>query len=47
MRSGVVIYENLTNLKPLIGKRFKFIGVPLKIVKGSASPVRALAVLEE
>jgi len=47
LRSGVAIYENLTNLKPLIGKRFKFIGVPLKIVKGSASPVRALAVLEE
>jgi len=47
LRSGVVIYENLTNLKPLIDKRFKFIGVPLKIAKGSASPVRALAVLEE
>ena len=47
LRSGVVIYENLTNLKPLIGKRFKFIGVPLRIVRGSASPVRAVAILEE
>ncbi len=47
LRRGIVIYENLTNLRPLIGKRFKFVGVPLKIARGSASPVRAMAVLEE
>ena len=46
--AGVPIYENLTNLEKLIGvKRFKFIGLPLKIVGGSASPVRAIAVVEE
>ena len=43
---GIVIYENLTNLKELLGKTFTFYGFPLKIHKGSASPVRALAVLE-
>lgn len=47
MRQGVVIYENLMNLRPLVGKRFKFIGIPLRIAKGSASPVRAMALLEE
>ncbi len=45
---GIVIYENLTNLDKLIGVvGFKFIGVPLKIHRGSASPVRALAIVEE
>jgi kynurenine formamidase len=47
LRRGILIYENLTNLRPLIDKRFKFIGVPLRIAKGSASPVRAIALLEE
>jgi kynurenine formamidase len=44
---GIPIYENLTNLDKLVGKVFKFIGLPLRIVKGSASPVRAVAVIEE
>lgn len=44
---GIVIYENLTNLDKLIGRKFMFYGVPLKIFKGSASPVRAFAVVEE
>ncbi len=45
---GIVIYENLTNLKELLGKvGFQFIGLSLKIENGSASPVRAVAVLEE
>jgi len=43
---GIVIFENLTNLKELVGKNFHFYGFPLKISNGSASPVRALAVLE-
>jgi len=42
-----VIYENLTNLSQLLGRRFQFTGFPLKILGGSASPVRAVAVLEE
>jgi len=46
--NDIVVYENLTNLKMLLGVRgFKFIGLPLKIVKGSASPVRAIAIVEE
>jgi len=48
LSNGIVIYENLTNLKELLGvKKFQFIGLPLKIFKGSASPVRAIAVVEE
>ena len=45
---GIVIYENLTNLKKLLEKPgFQFIGIPLKIINGSASPVRAIAIVEE
>lgn len=41
----VAIYENLKNLDQLLGKDFLFVGAPLRLVGGSASPVRALAVL--
>ena len=45
---GIVIFENLTNLKELLDKiGFEFIALPLKIEKGSASPVRAIAIIEE
>ncbi len=45
---GIVIYENLTNLRELLGKKgFQFIGIPLRIVNGSASPVRAIAIVED
>lgn len=47
LSKGIVIYECLTGLDKLLGKKFKFIGLPLKIAGGSASPVRAVAVLEE
>ena len=39
--------ENLANLRPVTGKRFRFIALPLKIRGGSGSPVRAIAVLED
>lgn len=39
--------ENLCNLRELIGRRFLFFGLPLKIREGSGSPVRAVALLEE
>ena len=39
--------ENLGDLRPVIGKRFRFIGLPLKIRKGSGSPIRAVAVLRD
>lgn len=39
--------ENLCNLQQLLGKRFLFLGLPLKIRGGSGSPIRAVALLEE
>ncbi|MEH7380340.1 cyclase family protein [Bacillus sp. JJ1533] len=39
--------ENLADLRPVVGKRFQYIGLPLKIRKGTGSPVRAIAVLED
>lgn len=39
--------ENLINVDQLIGKRFLFFGLPLKIRGGSGSPIRAIALLEE
>jgi kynurenine formamidase len=46
-RTGMTHYENLTNLDRIIGQRFTFIGLPLKIRGGTGSPVRAIAVLNE
>lgn len=40
-------YENLANLKEVVGKRFIFAGIPLKIRKGTGSPVRAVAILQD
>jgi arylformamidase len=39
------IYENLTNLDKLLGKEFFFVGAPLSLHGGSASPVRAFALV--
>jgi len=39
--------ENLCNLDKLVGKRFTFIALPLRIRKGTGSPLRAIAVLSE
>ncbi len=45
---GFTHYENLINLHLLVGRgRFRFIGLPLKIRRGTGSPVRAIAVFEE
>jgi kynurenine formamidase len=45
---GFTHYENLINLHQLIGRRrFRFIGLPLKIRGGTGSPVRAVAVFEK
>lgn len=44
---GITHMECLWNLDQLIGKgRFRFIGFPLKIRGGTASPIRAVAVFE-
>ena len=47
MERQVTHVENLCNLELLVGKRFTFIALPLKIRKGTGSPVRAAAVLDE
>lgn len=39
--------ENLCNLEQIAGMRFLYFGLPLKIRKGTGSPVRAVAVLTE
>jgi kynurenine formamidase len=45
--SGITHYENLANLDAVVGRRFTFIGFPLRIRSGTGSPVRAVAVLED
>lgn len=40
-------YENLANLGMLVGRRFTFVGFPLRIRDGTGSPVRAVAVVDE
>jgi arylformamidase len=42
---GIAIYENLANLDKVIGKEFLFVGAPLRLTGGSASPVRAVALI--
>lgn len=43
LQSGVVIVEGLVGLQPLIQRRVEFFAVPLSIVNGDGSPVRAFA----
>jgi kynurenine formamidase len=45
LRKKVMIFENLANLDRVMGKRFLFVGVPLALVGGSASPCRAIALV--
>ena len=42
-RERMTHYENLANLDLLVGRRFTFIGFPLRIRNGTGSPVRAVA----
>jgi kynurenine formamidase len=44
---GMTHWENLANLGEVVGRRFTFMAFPLRIRKGSGSPVRAVALLEE
>ena len=45
---GITHYEWLVNLEELVGKgEFVFYGVPLRLERGTGSPVRAFAVVEE
>ena len=42
---GLTNTENLANLDQVAGKRFLYIGLPLKIREGTGSPVRAVALV--
>jgi L-fuculose-phosphate aldolase len=44
-RAGLPIFEGLINLDQLAGQRFTFIGFPLKLQGGEASPIRAVALV--
>jgi kynurenine formamidase len=46
LRRKIPIIEGLTNLDKLLGKKFQFIALPLKIDGVDGAPVRAVAVLE-
>jgi len=41
----IVIFENLSNLDSLLNRNFIFVGLPLPLAGGSASPVRAVAII--
>lgn len=45
--TGMLNTENLCNLEQVAGKRFLYVGFPLRIRGGTGSPVRAVAVLTE
>jgi len=47
LERGITHMENLCNLDKLVGKHFTFIGLPLRIRKGTGSPIRAVAILDE
>ena len=44
---GITNTENLCNLGKVAGKRFLYMGLPLRIRDGSGAPVRAIAFLEK
>lgn len=46
-RLSLPIYESLVNLAEVAGKRFMFSGLPLRLTENEASPVRAVAVLQD
>ncbi|MDQ0218748.1 cyclase family protein [Peribacillus cavernae] len=43
---GILNTENLGDLRPVAGKSFFYIGLPLKIHKGTAGPTRAVALMD-
>ena len=43
--TGMMNTENLCNFDKILGKKILYIGFPLKIRKGTGSPIRAIAVL--
>ncbi len=45
LEANLPIFEGLINLEQLVGRRFFFIALPLRLDGAEASPVRAIAVL--
>jgi len=45
-KARLPVFEALINLNKIAGKRFFFVGLPLKIENCEASPVRAMAILD-
>jgi kynurenine formamidase len=46
-RAGMPVFEGLVNLGQVIGQRFYFLGLPLKLEGGEASPIRAIALVPD
>jgi kynurenine formamidase len=44
---GIVNTENLTNLDQLVSQRFMFMGLPLPFDRGTGSPIRAVALVQD
>jgi kynurenine formamidase len=44
---GITNTENLANLDKVVNKRFLYSGLPLRILGGTGSPIRAVALIEE
>jgi kynurenine formamidase len=44
---GLPIMEHVARLETLLGPRFQFVGVPLRIRGATGSPIRAIAIFEE
>jgi arylformamidase len=47
LQNGVLIIENLVGMIPLLHLSFIFCGFPLKIIGAEASPVRAVALVDD
>lgn len=43
---GLPVFEALTNMGEVVGRRFFFIGLPLRLENVEASPIRAIALLD-
>ena len=43
---GILNTENLANLEKVTGKRFLYIGLPLRLVGGTGCPIRAVAMFD-
>lgn len=41
---GLTNTENMCNLDAVVGERFTYVGLPLKIRRGTGSPIRAVAI---